>query len=283
MRSFFDQTDEIIAQALLLEAGQSLKHKTTCLNLKPSPEILCRIENLVFDLFARVEENWQGRTPSPMNWKLRRQCEIAPHNKSPEILLERAIVILAERGLLNGWFNQLPIASGLIDDKSDKRAAVDLVTLRDENAELIELKWASDNPAYAAFEILRYGLAFLFCYLRQEDFSYHTYPLMTVKKLSLRVLAPHEYYGYCDLGFLGHAIDAGLQRLFYQKTGGRITADFQFLSFPPDFTLPFLTGQEVSDLRHLPADALPVVTLLDAIPCPHTMNKKKTGQPEYDA
>lgn len=194
MESFFEKTDEIIAQALSLEAGQSLRHKTTCLNLKASPAMLCQIENMVFDLFARVEENWQGRKPSPMNWQLRRQTSIALHNKSPEILLERAIVILAERGLLKGWFNQLPIASGLIDEKSDKRAAVDLVTLHEQDAALIELKWASDNPAYAAFEILRYGLAFLFCYQKQEDFSYHAYPLMSVKKLSLRVLAPHEYY-----------------------------------------------------------------------------------------
>lgn len=265
MKSIFKNTDETIANALALEANQSLKQKSTCLSLKSSPEILYQIENLVFELFSRIEENWMGRVPSPMNWKLRRKTNIDPDNKSPEVLLERAIVILADRGLLDGWYNQLPIASGLIDEKSDKRAAVDLIKTGEGYVELVELKWGSDTPAYAAFEILRYGLAFLFCYQKQQDFSYHNYPLMQTKKLSLRVLAPQEYYGYCNLGFVRMALEAGLKRLFHEKTGGALEVDFLFLAFPHGFTLPFKIGQEVSDLRHLPVDAYPVAAVMEAI------------------
>lgn len=265
MSSIFEGFDSLIMEALSLEAGQSLKQKSACASLAHSPDFQSRIEKLVFSLFSKIESNWIERIPSAMNWKLRRQGDISPQNKSPEVLLERAIVILADRGILKDWFNQLPIASGLIDEYSDKRAAVDLVHVSNDEAELIELKWASDTPAHAAFEIVRYGLVFLFCHMKQEGFSYHTYPLMKVKKLSLRVLAPHEYYSFCNLGFLGNALDIALQHLFREKTQGALSADFMFLSFPPQFVLPFHLGAEVATLRELPVDAPPIAELLAAM------------------
>lgn len=265
MRSVFEGADSLILEALSLDAAKSLKQKSTCAALKDFPAFASGIDNLVSALFSQIESNWAGRIPSPMNWALRRQTEINPINISPEVLLERAIVILAERGLLPGWYNQLPIASGLIDEKSDKRAAVDLIRVAGSHAELIELKWESDTPAYAAFEILRYGLAFLFCRKMQEQFKYSAYPLMKVERISLRVLAPCEYYAYADLAFLQNAMGIAIERLFREQTHGALQGDFLFLSFPPQFRLPFGNGAEVAALRDLPVEAAPVTELLAAI------------------
>ena len=49
-----------------------------------------------------------------------------------------------------------------------------------------------------------------------------------------------------------HALDIALQRLFMEKTQGTLAADFMFISFPPQFRLPFLSGEDVSALKHLP-------------------------------
>jgi hypothetical protein len=263
MKTIFEGADSLILEALSLGAGKSLKQKSTCAALIASPDFASRIDSLVSALFSQIERNWVDRNPSLMNWKLRRQTEINPINKSPEILLERAITILAERGLLPEWYNQLPIASGLLDDKSDKRAAVDLVRLNGNCAELIELKWASDTPTYAAFEILRYGLAFLFCRKMQERFQYHDYPLMKLERISLRVLAPCEYYGTSDLAFLQNTMGIAVERLFREQ--GALFGDFLFLSFPPQFRLPFRTGAEVAALKDLPIEAAPIANLLGAI------------------
>jgi len=265
MRSVFEGTDSLIHEALSLNVGQSLKQKSTCIAIKPFPDVLPRMERLVFDLFTRIEGNWNGRIPSTMNWRLRKQGDISPHNKNPEILLERAIVILADMGILQGWFNQIPVASGLLDEYSNKRAAIDLVHLSGDCAALIELKWESDNPVYAAFEILRYGLAFLFCHKMQRNFSYSAYPLMQVKKISLRVLAPYEYYSYCNLDSLRYALEIALQRLFHEITKDALAIDFLFLSFPPQFRLPFQSGEDVAALKDMPVEAAPITKLLAAM------------------
>lgn len=265
MKSIFEDTDSLIAKALDLETGQSLRQKSTCIGLKYSPDSLDKIENLVFSLFETIENNWVGRIPSPMNWKLRKKINLNPINQSPEILLERAIAILSEREILPNWYNQIPIVSGLLNEKSDKRAAIDIVTDNNEYAQFIELKWESDNPAYAAFEILRYALAFLFCYKMQDKFHYSDYQLMNVNKIALRVLAPFEYYLYSNLAFLQNDLSKAINRLFITQSQNKLSCDFVFLSFPSDFQLPFSTGEEVSTFMELPITAEPIAKLLSAI------------------
>lgn len=265
MSSIFLNTDRLFVDALSLKANQKLKQKTISRNCELSPETVKNIEALVPKIYAQIDQNWQGRLPSKSNWQLRRVVNLTAHNQSPEVLLERAIVILAQRGLLEGWYNQMPIASGLINQNFDKKAAVDWVRYNGHSAELIELKCTSDTPLYAAFEILRYGLAYLFCYMHRKKFGFEDYSLMQLQKISLRVLAPHEFYDQHDLSALATALQAGLRQLFYEKTQGELETGFSFFSFPAGFKLPFARGEEVSAYAHLPADSPAIVSLLDAI------------------
>lgn len=265
MRSIFDGTNEIILETLGLASKNSLKHKSICNDLKPLPDYTPGLETLVPRLFSRIEENWNGRLPSKANWKLRRQTTLNPINSSPEVLLERAIVILASRGFLQGWFNQMPIASGLLDGNSGKRAAIDLIRFEGHSADLVELKWESDTPLYAIFEILRYGLVFLFFHQNRKAFDCDSKPLMQVEKLSLRVLAPSKYYSGCDLDWLRGALEKGMKRLFMEKTNNAIQFAFSIQSFPFSFELPFKTGEEVIAFETLPKDAPQIAYLINAM------------------
>ena len=180
---------------------------------------------------------------------MERRTHISPENKSPEVVLERAIAVLAERGDLAGWYNQIPVASGLIDDRADKRAAVDLVRVNQQHADLIELKWGSDTPAFAAFEILRYGLAYIFCRDRKDEFGYGEKPLLEARSVGLMVLAPAVYYESHNLGFIARLISEGLGRVCERRDDG-LTMTFSFQAFPQDFKLPFSNGTEVKALKN---------------------------------
>jgi len=252
--SIFEGTEDLISAALNLHPTDSLKHKSVCRRFKHIPQEFTDFEGLVLDLYARIEENWSGRIPSRENWRHERQTNLNPENKSPEVLLERAIALLGSRGLLEGWFNQVPVASGLINGKADKRAAIDLVCFQGDSADFVELKWGSDTPAFAAFEILHYGLAYLFSYVNRERFGYLKFPLMNVSKVNLRVLAPVIFYNGYHLAWLGHGLNEGVRTLAAKKTDGSLSMDFGFLAFPSGFELPFKTGRQVLQLEHLKKD-----------------------------
>ncbi len=263
--SLFEGTDEIISAALDLRPGDSLKHKSVCRRLEHLPKDGPSFERLVPDLYEKIERNWDGRMPSRENWRLERQTAISPRNKSPEVLLERAIAILGTRGILEDWFNQIPVASGLIDGSSDKRAAIDLLRYRDSYAEFVELKWKSDTPAYAAFEILHYGLAYLFSFVNRAQFGYLDKRLMTVSGVSLSVLAPHRYFAPYDLRGLGEQLDERLRAFVRWKSEGELEMDFRFVSFPENFDPPFDRGKQVLELEHLPESAHACQTLVTAV------------------
>ncbi len=143
--SIFEGTWEVICRFLGLEEGESLKQKSTARGLPGAPPYQADFERLVLQLYELIETNWSGRIPSKENWRVERQTYVSPKNKSKEVLLERAIALLGDEGLLSDWFNQIPVASGLINDRADKRAAVDLMRLRDKKVAFVELKWASDT------------------------------------------------------------------------------------------------------------------------------------------
>ncbi len=246
--SIFDGTDQIINDALGLRPGQSLKQISTCRSLCNSPLPDSFSPEIVTVLFEQVVGNWHGRIPSRENWRHERRTEIADQNKSPEVVLERAIVTLAELGDLPGWYNQIPVASGLVDGRSDKRAALDLARVDGGTAELIELKWASDTPLFALFEVLRYGLALLLSRQNAASFGYLGRPLIDAKELSLVVLAPSQYYANCNLAGFAEVVNSGLCNLTRQHS------DFPpmglaFMSFPAGFELPFQRGSQVNTMR----------------------------------
>jgi len=158
----FAGVDEAICSVLGLKERKQLRQRKTYLEIVPvQADVLV---DLVRQLHALMAANLGNRQPSAQNWRWERQICIDDINPSPEVVLERAVALLAERGhLTEKWCNQIPVASGLVDHKSDRRAAVDLARLAGGRLDLYELKWESDTPIYAAFGILRYGLAYLLC------------------------------------------------------------------------------------------------------------------------
>ena len=138
----------------------------------------------------------------------------------------------------------MTIASGLIGPRVHKRTAIDLVKLEASRANLIELKWGSDCPMAAAFQILRYALVYLFSRDMRHDFGYEDKAIMHVQRIGLAVLAPQEYYRNGNFGFVATGIQDGLKALCDSRSDG-LEMTFQFLSFPPDFELTYKTGADV--------------------------------------
>ena len=123
-------------------------------------------------------------------WRCRRATEIADHNRSRETILEKAVANLAEQGHMPGWFNQCPVASGIADPHVNNRRAVDLVHLSGGSARLIELKWTSNTPVHALFQILEYGLTYVLTRLRKGELRLDDRQLMQVRHIGLEVVRP---------------------------------------------------------------------------------------------
>ena len=240
--SIFDGTDDVIASFFGFRDNQRLKQRSVSQGLRRPRD--GDFLSLVTDIFGCLSSNRTKRQPSRENWRFERVTTLSAHNRSPEVILERAVAMLAEKGEMPGWLNQVPVASGLVDDRSDKRAALDLVELRDDRARFIELKWESDTPAYAAFEILRYGLVYLFSRVNAVPFGYEGQKLLRVGHIDLQVAAPNKFFDKHDLRWLRFGLDQGIKELSHQKTAGQLEMGFDFLAIPREFELPFRDGAE---------------------------------------
>lgn len=189
--------------------------------------------------YAQIHNNWLTAIeagysqPSRKNWRWKRHLKVSPANTSPELLLERAIV----NACGDNWSNQMPTASGLVGPATDKRAAVDLVYRQDlATYSLVELKVDSDNPLFAAIEILLYGLLFVWSKNNQEELGYDArlQPLLAANTVTLGVLAPTSYYRDFDLTTLAVALHSGLVD-FGQQHG--LNLSFEFCELGADFAL----------------------------------------------
>ena len=138
------------------------------------------------------------------------------------------------------------MASGLIDDRLDKRAAVDLARIEEDCLDLYELKWASDTPIHAAFGILRYGLAYLLCRANRREFGYADLRTMKVNALGLNVLAPPSYYKKLnlDLTWLQAGLDAGIRTVAQEQPESGLRASFRFMALPVEPKDLFADGAE---------------------------------------
>ena len=66
------------------------------------------------EIYRQMEENCPDPSSNSKKlWELRREARIASHNASPEVMLERAVAMLAKSGTMPEWFNQCPTASGI--------------------------------------------------------------------------------------------------------------------------------------------------------------------------
>ncbi len=275
-RSIFKGTDEEIYSFLGLGDGETTDQISTCRRLTSAPKGKPTLDTLLSNLYGLIEVNRRERMPSPTqpsqeNWRIndKRETSLSEKNRSPEVLLERAIARLGKRGELKDWFNQVPVASGLIDHEADKRAAIDLLRFNGDQAEFVELKWESNTAVFAAFEIVLYGLAYLYARVNRKTLGYLEKPLMNVSKVSLRVLAPGAYYTDYHLEWLEQGLDEGIRTLAAKKSDGALSMGFGFLAFPQDFASdlspPYATGKEVHQKFDPPMDAEACRSLVSAM------------------
>ena len=99
---------------------------------------------------------------------------------------------------------------------------------------LIELKTESDTPLYAAFEILLYGLIYLFsrCHMRELGYDMKDQRLLGADSIHLRVLASDQFYKEGpSLGWLERDLNDAI-RWFAKTKRNDLVMDFSFRASP---------------------------------------------------
>jgi hypothetical protein len=191
---------------------------------------------VVSALLHVIEGNWtHQRSTAQKNW-MWRQAPLYSKNErqQSEVIIERQIV---EAGKPH-WANQIPTASGLAGPGQDTRRAVDLAFHHGgREFSLFELKLESDNPWYAAKEILLHGLVYLFTRIHSNELGYaqRGFKLLDADIIHLRVLAPHAYYGASDLSAVEQRVNEELRHYLSKNPSLKLTMDFKFEAFPLDF------------------------------------------------
>ena len=241
MPSLFDGTDKLICDALGI-----LYRNQRSLQIGPfSEEKAC---SLVHGLYDRMMINFSGEPVSQSEklWCCRREPEIRNDNFNKETILEKAVAILAEEGHMPEWFNQCPVASGITDPGKDRKRAVDLIHLSDVKARLIELKWANNTPVHALFQILEYGIAYVFARIHVDELHLEKRHLMHVEKIGLEVVGPRNFFVNEKRLDLFDRMDKAIGKFAAEKTGGTLSMSLHALSFPAEFDrIPFKDGREV--------------------------------------
>jgi hypothetical protein len=207
------------------------RHKTAALSLSNKALDEQKTPWFFRACLSQIDTNWMAArkaglaNPSKQNWRWKRHPVIQDENRSPEIILERRIVSCCGPD----WSNQMPTASGLAGTHSDKRGAVDLVQrITPTEYSFIELKVDSDNPLYAAVEVLIYGLLFVWSKRNLEALEYDpsVQPVLSAERIHLKVLAPGAFYDGYQLGEFGNSLDRCLA-LFSKESD--LDMDFCFL------------------------------------------------------
>ena len=246
MSSLFDGTGQLICDALGIEQRQHLSRKSQQLTPLTDQTAFLLVERL----YDKIADNVPGRPypPSEELWRCSCQTCIADRNPSPEKMLEKAVAILANEGHMPGWSNQCPVATGVADRRKDRKRSVDLVHLAGRTLRLVELKWETrDTPAFALFEVLEYGLAYLLARLQRYELALEARELLqdSIGDVRLEVVAPSDFYAGngSDLFLPMHNAVA---RFADSRTNGQWTMSLQPLAFPDSFdAVPFASGEAV--------------------------------------
>ncbi|THJ17142.1 MAG: hypothetical protein CAF45_016665 [Nitrospira sp. CG24E] len=237
MPGILDGVNDIIDKALGLDFKAKTPlygHKTACQRLTSESPRDFDGRLLIETIYGQIENSdRREKSPSKQNWRWYPNPKIDPENDSPEVRLERAIVALPG----NGWANQIPTASGLVNEHLDKTRNIDLVHwCKDGWYEFLELKVESNTPLFAAMEILQYGILYIFSRAYRVALGYrpHENPLLYGEGVHLKVLAPEDYYKdrgeLYKLEWLEKKINDGLQ-VFLSEPKWGFDMRFSFESF----------------------------------------------------
>ena len=244
MPSLFAGTDELICSVLEIQSRGQLNNRALRIAPLPDDKALHLLRNLYEQMAGNVPRRIKGR--STKLWQCRYATDIADHHQSQEMILEKAVALLAEGGHMPGWFNQCPVGSGITDSHSDRSRAVDLVHLSDDTARLIELKWASNTPAYALFQLLEYGLAYVVSRLLKGQLGLGDRRLMHVRNIVLQVVGPRAFFRAPSWPQLFTSLGRAVESFAEERSGGAWSMSLQAYTFPEEFTsVPFLDGKSV--------------------------------------
>jgi len=253
--SILSGVNEVIDNALDLKSigkAPHHKHKESYRKLANEPIQKFDASTLIEKIYEKIETNWRNSSyhkGSEENWRFEKKRGISSKNKSPEVGLERAIINIPQELWPDAadWVNQVPTASGLTDPNADGSRRIDLVhKCDDKEYEFIELKIGSDTPLYAAMEILKYGVLYIFAREHEGASKYVKKESDLFKALSirLRVLAPANYYAD-DLLWLEVCLDRGLANFLTNRTPRlKLKMDFKFEALALTLTRssPWVTG-----------------------------------------
>lgn len=217
--------------------------KKNYIRLSKNPKDELIFSELITILYNQILNNRElsidsyGKLPSRENWRFEKKLEIDSLNTSPEVTLERVLVNAFDESLVN----QVPTSSGLVGPRQDKVRNIDLILrLNEDEFEFIELKVASNNPLYAAMEILRYGLLYIYTREHMLELNYNNEKiLLAANTIHLTVLAPYSYYPY-DIQWIEKKMNEGLKQFIKAEISIDLKMHFSFQSFPKNFQWPIV-------------------------------------------
>jgi len=206
--------------------------------------------SLVDAVYNQVLKTWCRRNakavPSEKLWVPRTRKDWSYEFLSAEVPLERSAVelfkfysVLSHRidkepnpDLM--WFNQIPTATGIVSSRETKNA-VDLVCRTAKGCyDFVELKFpkkgsTSETPLFAALEILKSGIAYLFARshlaelrnvgyeptidkIDAEQLKANAVEILEAEHINLCVLAPRYFYDGLEFAWLEAELNAGLKQ-----------------------------------------------------------------------
>ena len=231
-------TDEVIARHIKV-GNHDFRHGIVGRKLTSAPDGF-NAKLLIMELIDQIESNLKDARFAPSlglklgksleNWREESPAE-SPENlkktRKPERELEHRLVIKA--GKKNDgqwiWWNQMPVASGLVGHRADRTRAVDLACKSREDPKhyrLIELKVSRNagGPLFALMEIIRYGLIYFVLRKNQKadwlaDLSFDA-EIFDANQVDLCVLAPGDYYHGYELGWLEKMLNDALDVICFE-------------------------------------------------------------------
>jgi hypothetical protein len=245
--SILEGVDALIDSALRLRPeGSDPRYKSRTALIEAIPVTDEGALSLIEKSQNRMQTNWRyalQHCKSQENWRFTKNKCMDPKNTSSETRYERSLVNIPESVWPDApnWANQVPIASGLNGPDCDGHTCIDLVhKSADREFDFVELKIEADTPLYAAMEIFKYGLVYIFS--RQSTCVREYLPvreeesMLSADHIHLMVAAPSLYYtearkeikgSRVDWSWIEPSLNSGFSQ-FLDKTGAEFEIDFQF-------------------------------------------------------